>query len=63
VGRIREDGTKKLKSSAVPSIFFHKKTPNHHRKSSKKRLLNSIPSPLKRSKFIVSEHNYSQGRI
>lgn len=57
--RMREDGGKKLKSTAVPSIFFNKKLSNPPRKSPKKRLLNSTPIPLKRSKFIVSEHNYS----
>jgi len=57
-GKEKERMGKRFKSTAVPSIFFNKKPSNPPRKTLKKRLLNSTPSPLKRSKFVVFEHNY-----
>lgn len=63
MGKNKRRWKKKLKNTAVPTIFSHKKPPNPPRKSSKKRFLNSTPSPLKRSKFIVSEHNYSSKKL
>jgi len=44
---MREDGEKKIKKYSCPFNCFNKKPSNPPRKSPKKKLLNSIPSPLK----------------
>ncbi|CAI6358976.1 unnamed protein product [Macrosiphum euphorbiae] len=56
--KVRVDGKKKLKFSAVPTIFTHQPI-KPIRKTPVKRLQNSTPSPIKRAKSNITEYSYA----